>query len=115
MTDSPTTPATCPKCNAGVHPNYGHSVWTCGSHMSLAAQNPEFIQSSACLIEQQRQEIAAKDLQIGDLAMLIRRLLYATRPDGSVSREGLMKMREQVQDYLNRNGLQGSILREESP
>ncbi len=53
-------------------------------------------------------QLAAKDQERNDLAMLVRRLCFAMSKTGTHA-----KLQEQALDCLIRKGLQGSILREE--
>ncbi len=107
----------CPKCGSPVERVIGtFTRFRCGAGRD--AERDKVYQSDACRIRELTAQLAAEraarelaDRDLEDAAMCIRRLLsnVKNRP------KPWPKMAGQIQDWLNRKGLQGSPLRDTYP
>jgi hypothetical protein len=108
---------------------HGQYIWT-GSHIYSGDPNEpdeEFVGKIEPYVERGKPELSTPGQPTGftpielDLAALVRRLCWKISnwpitgvPENDVRRAGAAKLTEQAQYYLQRKGLQGSILREGS-
>ncbi len=105
----------CPKCKSDLYSwGKGASEWTCGSWRN---EHGVFCQSQGCLIHQLTARVAALEGErdalrdvLSNAAMCIRRLLSKVS-----HQKPKPKMVDEIQDWLRRHDLQGSVLRKEPP